>query len=362
MNVLLSDNKGFVGKNLYESIKNIMTGKDHTYELPVIENIDVFENILDREKYGEYDVVYILDAVNVKYNSAQLELLYDEVEKNSNRYSRFIIPYYKDDEDSEKEYERIKTLFDGLIVVGIPLFEVFGKWDYSCKNDSINGMIMQCASKGNVSCITDLSDDCFVKVHYVDEVIRSLIRCVKNYDESIIQDIPVYEISKDILLSNVEAVQNIANAFELPGTNVDGAGRRIIATYLSYLPENKVAFVLPSNTTNGKMIYDVYKKVNGGQMSLNDNAPGTVKGQHWHHSKWEIFVVVSGHGMIEQRQIGTDKVICTQIREGEVKAIYTLPGYAHNLINLSDKDHLYTLIWADTTFDPKYPDTYRECV
>lgn len=363
MRILLSDNKGFIGKNLYESLNNIMTGKDRTYELPVIENVDVVEDILgNREieiKPAEMEVVYILDAVDMKCGG-KLDLLYDEAEKNNKL--KFIIPYYKEDEDSRKEYERIKKLFDGLTVVDIPLFEVFGKWDYSCKKNTVNKMISHCAESDNASCVLDLPENINVKAHYIDEVIRSLIECVKKHDDSSIQNIPVYEISKEILADNIEAAQKISTDFVYPKTNSDDVGRRITATYLSYLPEDKVAFLLPLNTTDRRIYYDVYKTVNGGQISLNDNAPSTTKGQHWHHSKWEIFVVVSGHGIIEQRQIGTDNVIRTEIQEGEVKAIYTLPGYAHNLINLSDKEHLYTMIWADTTFDPEYPDTYRECV
>lgn len=146
-----------------------------------------------------------------------------------------------------------------------------------------------------------------------------------------------------------------------------GKGKRIFhilkfRTYLSYLPKEKVAVPLRMNKDARGSFTEILKTRSCGQFSVNVSAPGMTKGQHWHHSKWEIFVVVSGHGRIEERKIGTNEVLRFDVDGESMTAVYMLPGYTHNIINLSDTEPLVTLMWANEPFDPNKPETYREPV
>ena len=136
--------------------------------------------------------------------------------------------------------------------------------------------------------------------------------------------------------------------------------KKLYSTYLSYLPKEKVAFPLKMNTDNRGSFTELLKTVSCGQVSVNISKPGITKGQHWHNSKWEFFVVVSGHGLIQQRKVGTDEVMEFKVSGEKIEAVHMLPGYTHNIINLSDTENLVTVMWANEPFDPNRPDTYYE--
>lgn len=142
----------------------------------------------------------------------------------------------------------------------------------------------------------------------------------------------------------------------------DSFEKKLYSTYLSYLPKEKVAVPLRMNKDARGSFTEILKTRSCGQFSVNVSAPGMTKGQHWHHSKWEIFVVVSGHGRIEERKIGTNEVLRFDVDGESMTAVYMLPGYTHNIINLSDTEPLVTLMWANEPFDPNKPETYREPV
>ena len=132
--------------------------------------------------------------------------------------------------------------------------------------------------------------------------------------------------------------------------------------YLSYLPLGKMAYPLKMNVDNRGIFTELIKTANNGQISINIARPGNVRGQHWHNSKWEIFMVVSGHGLIQERRIGTEEVIEFEVRGEEMRAVIMLPGYAHNIINLENDRDLVTVMWANESFDPNHPDTFYEPV
>ena len=138
--------------------------------------------------------------------------------------------------------------------------------------------------------------------------------------------------------------------------------KKLYSTYLSYLPKSKVSFPLKMNIDERGSFTELLKTANCGQFSVNISKPGITKGQHWHNSKWEFFIMVSGHGLIEERKIGSDEVLRFEVTGEKIEAIHMLPGYTHNIINLSNTEDLVTLMWANEQFDPSHPDTYFEKV
>ena len=138
--------------------------------------------------------------------------------------------------------------------------------------------------------------------------------------------------------------------------------KKLYSMYLSYLPKDKVAFDLKMNCDARGSFTELLKTTDHGQFSVNISKPGITKGQHWHNSKWEFFIVVSGHGLIQERKIGTDEVIEFEVSGDRIQAVHMLPGYTHNIINLSETENLVTVMWANEIFDPKHPDTFGELV
>jgi len=138
--------------------------------------------------------------------------------------------------------------------------------------------------------------------------------------------------------------------------------KKLYSMYLSYLPREKVAFDLKMNCDERGSFTELLKTVDHGQISINISKPGITKGQHWHNSKWEFFIVVSGHGLIQERNIGTDEVLEYEVSGERIQAVHMLPGYTHNIINLSQTEDLVTLMWANEIFDPGHPDTFFEKV
>ena len=146
---------------------------------------------------------------------------------------------------------------------------------------------------------------------------------------------------------------------EIPANSFE---KKLYSTFLSYLPKEKVAFPLKMNVDDRGSFTELLKTANCGQFSVNISKPGITKGQHWHHTKWEFFIVVSGHGLIQERKIGTDEVIEFEVSGNKIEAVHMLPGYTHNIINLSDTENLVTVMWANEPFDPNHPDTFFEKV
>lgn len=138
--------------------------------------------------------------------------------------------------------------------------------------------------------------------------------------------------------------------------------KKLYSTFLSYLPKEKVSFPLKMNVDARGSFTELLRAKNCGQVSVNISKPGITKGQHWHHTKWEFFIVVSGHGLIQERKIGSNEVIEFEVSGEKIEAVHMLPGYTHNIINLSDTEDLVTVMWANESFDPDRPDTYFEPV
>ena len=148
----------------------------------------------------------------------------------------------------------------------------------------------------------------------------------------------------------------------IPEIPENSFAKKLYSTYLSYLPKEKVAFPLKMNVDARGSFTELLKTEKCGQVSVNISKPGITKGQHWHHTKWEFFIVVAGHGLIQQRKVGTDEVLNFEVSGDKIEAVHMLPGYTHNIINLSDTEDLVTVMWANENFNPEKPDTFFEVV
>ena len=148
----------------------------------------------------------------------------------------------------------------------------------------------------------------------------------------------------------------------MPEISNGSFAKKLYSTYLSYLPKEKISFSLRMNEDARGSFTELLRTQSCGQFSVNISKPGITKGQHWHHTKWEFFIVVSGHGLIQQRKVGSDEVLNFEVSGDKIEAVHMLPGYTHNIINLSDKDDLVTVMWANECFNPEKPDTFFEVV
>ena len=171
---------------------------------------------------------------------------------------------------------------------------------------------------------------------------------------------PTYKVTLGEIVDLLEQFKNQPKTLLMPQIPVNSFAKKLYSAYLSYLPKEKIAFPLKMNTDNRGSFTELLKTENCGQFSVNISKPGITKGQHWHNSKWEFFIVVSGRGLIEERKIGSDEVLRFEVTGDKIEAVHMLPGYTHNIINLSDTDDLVTLMWANEQFDPSRPDTFYE--
>ncbi len=382
MKILITGANGFVGKNLVESLKNIRDGKDRTYETN--SDIEIFEYDVDTDKSlldgyaAECDFVYHLAGVNRPETEAEFmqgnfgftsELL-ELLKKHNNKAPVLITssiqaaldnPYgisKKAGEDLMFGYGRengVKTF-----VYRLP--NVFGKW---CRPNYNSAVATFCHNIANDLKITINDPNHMMTLVYIDDVVDELIRALngKETKDGDFCKIPVqHKITLGEIAELLYSFKAQPSTLVMPKIPNDSFAKKLYSTYLSYLPREKVAFALKMNCDNRGSFTELLKTENCGQFSVNVSKPGITKGQHWHHSKWEFFIVVSGRGLIQQRKIGTDEVLNFEVSGEKIQAVHMLPGYTHNIINLSDTENLVTVMWANEQFDPNKPDTFGEVV
>ena len=167
-----------------------------------------------------------------------------------------------------------------------------------------------------------------------------------------------HKVTLGQIVELLETFKNQPNTIIMPEIPNDSFAKKLYSTYLSYLPKEKMKFELKMNCDDRGSFTELLKTEKCGQFSVNISKPGITKGQHWHHSKWEFFMVVSGHALIEERKVGTDEVISFEVSGDKIEAVHMIPGYTHNIKNLSDTEDLITVMWANEIFNPDKPDTY----
>ena len=382
MKVLVTGAKGFVGRNLCEALKNLRDGKDRTR--PALQVDDVMEYDVDTtegqlENYcREADFVFNLAGVNrpkessefMKGNYGFASILLNILRKYKNTCPVMLsssIQAALDNPYGESKRAGEQLMFNYAKETGVQVFvyrfpNIFGKW---CRPNYNSAVATFCHNIANDLPIQVNDPSTLLHLVYIDDVVKELLDALEGkahvkgdyYEVPVVHDVSLGEIVD--LLGKFHAQPATLVLPEIPA---DSFAKKLYSTYQSYLPKEKIPIPLKMIVDARGSFTELMKTKNSGQFSINISKPGITKGQHWHHSKWEMFIVVSGHALIQERKIGTDEVIEYEVSGEKMEAYQMLPGYTHNLINLSDTEDLVTIVWANESFDPEHPDTFYEKV
>ena len=397
MNILITGAKGFVGRNLVENLKNIRDGKNRTRQLAVGE---IFEYDIDTdpaqlETYcTQADFVFHLAGVNRPKDPAEFmagnfgftSRLLDTLRRCGNRCPVMLsssiqatcIGRY------DAEYGRSKLAGEELLfaygretgaeVLVYRFPNLFGKW---CRPNYNSVVATFCHNIANDLPIQVSDPAVQLELLYIDDLVEEMLdalegkahRCEFEGLHAVLCENGRYywvPVTHKVTLGQIAALLNTfrqqPETLSMPAIPADSFEKKLYSTYLSYLPVEKVCFPLKMNTDDRGSFTELLKTADHGQFSVNISSPGITKGQHWHNTKWEFFIVVSGEALIQQRKIGTEEVLEFRVSGKRIEAVHMLPGYTHNIINLSDTRDLVTLMWANESFDPQKPDTFFEKV
>lgn len=396
MNILVTGAKGFVGKNLAESLKNIRDGKDRTRPNLKIEEIylyDIDSSVYELETACEKaDFVFNLAGVNrPKDNSEFMQgnfgfasKLLDTLKKYNNKctvmlsssiQATLIGRYDSDYGRSKKAGEELFFSYSaetGARVLVYRFPNLFGKW---CRPNYNSAVATFCYNTANDLPITVNDRSTELELLYIDDLVTEMLDALETHEHHCEFDGIKTVLCKDgkycaapithfVTLGEIvdllDSFKTQPQTLLMPEIPDNSFAKKLYSTYLSFLPKEKVSFPLKMNVDNRGSFTELLKTQKCGQVSVNISKPGITKGQHWHNSKWEFFIVVSGHGLIEERKIGSDEVLRFEVSGDKIEAVHMLPGYTHNIINLSDTENLVTVMWANEQFDPNHPDTFFE--
>ncbi|MBR4031443.1 MAG: NAD-dependent epimerase/dehydratase family protein [Clostridia bacterium] len=398
MKILITGANGFVGKNLTEALKNIRDGKDRTHpELSVDElylyDIDSEEALLE-EACEKADFVFNLAGVNRPQNSEEFmqgnfgfaSKLLDTLKKYNNKcpvmlsssiQATLIGRYDSDYGRSKRAGEDLFFSYaaeTGAKVLVYRFPNLFGKW---CRPNYNSAVATFCNNIANDLPITVNDPSVKLELLYIDDLVDEMIaalegrehRCEFDGIDTVLCDkgrycaVPTtHKVTLGEIVELLERFKAQPQSLVMPEIPNNSFAKKLYSTYLSYLPKEKVSFPLKMNVDARGSFTELLKTDKCGQFSVNISKPGITKGQHWHNTKWEFFIVVSGRGLIQMRKIGSDEVMSFEVSGEKIEAVHMLPGYTHNIINLSDTDDLVTLMWANEQFDPTRPDTFFEVV
>ncbi len=399
MNILITGAAGFVGRNLVENLKNIRDGKNRTRPTIVVEEIYEYDLASTPEELDEYcrkaDFVFNLAGVNrpndlEEFRKGNLEFasqLLDTLKKHDNKASvmlsssiqatlagRFGISEYgmskKAGEDLFFQYG--KETGARVLVYRFP--NLVGKWVRPNYNSAVGTF---CNNIANDLPITVNDPAVELEMLFIDDLIEEMFDALEGKEhhcefdgvETIHREdgryccTPVtHKATLGYIAECLKKFHDHPQTLIMPAIPEGSFEKKLYSMYLSYLPKEKIVFDLKMRKDDRGSFTELIKTFDHGQISVNINKPGATKGQHWHNGKWEIFIVVSGHGLIQERKIGSDEVIEFAVTGDKMQAVQMLPGYTHNIINLSETEDLVTVMWANEIFDPEHPDTYREPV
>ena len=397
MNILITGAKGFVGKNLCAALNNMRCGKDRTRPQLTIDevmeyDIDTPSDLLDGF-CQRADFVFNLAGVNrpkeqsefMEGNFGFASTLLDTLRRHGNTCPVMLSSSQQASltgRFGNSEYGRSKKAGEDLflkygiecgtrvLVYRFP--NLFGKW---CRPNYNSAVATFC---NNIACdlpiqVNDPSVE--LELLYIDDLLTEMLDALEGKEHHCEFDglsvLPCADgrycycpISHHVTLGRI--VELLHTFHDQPQTLVmpeipNGSfEKKLYSTYLSYLPKERVKFPLKMNVDARGSFTELLRTEKCGQFSVNISRPGITKGQHWHHSKWEFFIVVSGHGLIQERRFGSDEVLNFEVSGDKIEAIHMLPGYTHNIINLSETENLVTVMWANEQFDPSHPDTFFE--
>lgn len=399
MNILITGAAGFVGKNLAANLRNIRDGKDRTRPNLSIGEIYEYDQENTQEQLDEFcskaDFVFNLAGVNRPKDPEEFKAgnfgfastLLNTLKKSNNRapvmlsssiqatlQGRFGTSEYglskRAGEDLFFEY----AAETGAAVLVYRFPNLAGKWIRANYNSAV-GTFCNNIAKGLPITVNDPSVE--LELLFIDDLIEEMYdaleghphRCEYDGIEPVASETGKYCYAPVTHKASLGYIVECLHTFhDQPGTLVmpriaNGSfEKKLYSMYLSYLPKEKVAFDLDMKCDDRGSFTEILKTIDHGQFSVNISKPGITKGQHWHNSKWELFIVVAGHGLIQERKIGTDEVIEFEVSGDKIQAVHMLPGYTHNIINLSQTENLVTFMWANEIFDPNHPDTFYEVV
>lgn len=382
MKILVTGAKGFIGKNLVSQLRNIGEGKANNYkisgkELTIFE-YDVDSDIQELDTYcREADFVFHLAGVNRPKDSSEFMLgnygstsqLLNALKKHENRCPVMLsssIQATLDNPYGESKRAGEQLMFDyaketGAKVLVYRFPNVFGKW---CRPNYNSVIATFCNNIAN-----DLPiqiNDASVKLNlvYIDDVVDELIAALcgyEHYEDKFCSVNPIYTITLGEIVDLLSSFKNMQQDLDIPNVK-DGFSKKLYSTYLSYLSPEKFRYPLRMNIDNRGSFTEIIRSSISGQFSVNISKPGITKGEHWHQSKNEKFVVVSGKGLIQMRKIESDEIFNFYVSGEKIEVVEMVPGYTHNIINLSDTEDLITFMWCNECFDANRPDTFFEKV
>lgn len=382
MNILVTGAKGFVGRNLVSQLRNIQYGKAKNYAISGQE-IKVFEYDMDSdpaelEVYCKNaDFVFNLAGVNrpkdpaefMKGNFGFASLLLNTLKKHANRCPVMIsssIQAELDNPYGESKRAGENLLFNYAIETGAKVLvyrfpNLFGKW---CRPNYNSVVATFCHNIAHDLPIQVNDPNVLMRLAYIDDVVDELIAALsgREHRDGVFCYVPtIHTVTLGEIVALTESFKGMPDNLAVPKLD-DPFTKKLYSTYLSYLPKEKFSYPLKMNVDNRGSFTEIIRTADRGQFSVNISKPGVTKGEHWHHTKNEKFVVVKGHGLIRLRKIGTDEIIDFEVSGDRIEVVEMIPGYTHNIINLSDTEDLVTFMWCNEWFDPNRPDTYFEKV
>lgn len=399
MNILVTGAKGFVGKNLCWALKNIQAGKDKTHPGLTVEAVYEYDLDSTPEQLDvwsqEADFVFNLAGVNRPQNQEEFmqgnfgfaSTLLDTLKKHHNACPVMLSSSQQASltgRFGNSEYGRSKKAGEDLFLqygvendtkVHVYRFpNLFGKW---CRPNYNSAVATFCNAVANDLPYTVNDPSVELELLYIDDLVDEMIACLKGEEHHCeFEGLEVqpkldgrYCYVPTTHKATLGEIVDLLNKFAeqpktlmIPEIGEGSFAKKLYSTYLSYLPKEKVAFPLKMNVDERGSFTELVHTLNCGQVSINISKPGITKGQHWHNTKWEFFIVVSGHGLIQERKLGTDEVIEFEVSGDNIQCIHMLPGYTHNIINLSETENLVTVMYCNEIFNPNKPDTYFEKV
>ncbi len=384
MNILVTGANGFAGKNLVANLRNIKEGKNRTRPSLVIDEIFEYDIDSTLQELDEYckkaDFVFHLAGVNRPKEQSEfagnygvLETVLDALKSHQNTAPVMLsssVQATLEGRFAGSEYGKSKLaaeniLFDyqketGAKALIYRLPNLFGKW---CRPNYNSAVATFCHNKANGLPITVNDPSVELELLYIDDFVDEMLNALES-NETQSGDFCTFSVTHRVTLGEiVEHLDSFVRQSEtliMPEIADNSFAKKLYSTYLSYLPEDKVSIPLKMNCDARGSFTEILKTASCGQFSVNVSKPGITKGQHWHNTKWEFFIVVSGTALIQQREIGSDKVLEFRVTGEKPEAVHMLPGFTHNIINLSETENLVTLMWANEQFDPNKPDTFFE--
>lgn len=397
MNILITGAAGFAGKNLVAALKNIQQNKDRTHSELVIDEIYEYDIHTEATLLNTYcekaDFIFHFAGVNRPQNNDEFmagnfgfaETLINLLKRHQNTcpvvlsssIQATLIGRYANSDYGKSKLAGEELFFQygeetGAKVLVYRFPNLFGKW---CRPNYNSAVATFCNNIANDLPVQVNDRNTELELLYIDDLVEEMLAALKGREHhcgfdgvrAIGQDNGKYCYAPTTHHVTLGEIVDLLNSFKnqpqtlvMPEIPHNSFAKKLYSTYLSYLPKEKVAFPLKMNVDHRGSFTELLKTDNCGQFSVNISKPGITKGQHWHHSKWEFFIVVSGHGLIQERMIGSDEVLEFEVTGDKIEAVQMLPGYTHNIINLSDTQDLVTVMWANEQFDNNKPDTFFE--